>query len=61
MSRMAVVVGLLGIKGGTIPRNGDDLSSKNKMSKDSNHDNNGASVGGVRDKRGDNAKQFRRF
>ncbi len=41
--------------------NGEDLSRDNEMSKDSNDGDNGSSGGGVRDKRGDNAKQWRRF
>ncbi len=52
---------MLGIKGGTMPSNGEDLSSNNEMNKNSNNDNNGRSGGGVRDKMGDNAKQWRRF
>ncbi len=61
MKTMAVVVGVLGINRVTMPSNGEDLSGKYKMSKDSNNDNNGGSGGGVWDKRGDNAKQLRRF
>ncbi len=44
-----------------MPSNGEDLSSKDKMSKDSNDDNDGGSGGVVRDERGDNAEQRRRF
>ncbi len=40
-------MGVLGIKGGTMPSNGEDLSSDNKMSKDSNDDDNGRSDEGV--------------
>jgi hypothetical protein len=54
MTTMAVVVGVLGIKRGTIPRLGEDLSSNSKMSKESNYDKDDGSGGGVRDKRGDN-------
>jgi hypothetical protein len=41
--------------------NGEDVSGNNEISKDSNDDNNGGIGGGVMDKRGDNAKQWRRF
>ncbi len=61
MTTMAVVVGVLGIKEGTIPINREDLSGNNKMSKDSSNDDNGGSGGSFRDKRGDNAEQLRRF
>jgi hypothetical protein len=44
-----------------MPSNGEDLSGKDKMSKNSNNGDNCGSGGGVRDKRGDNAKQWRRF
>ncbi len=44
-----------------MPSNGEDLSGDNKMSKDSDNDNDGGSGGGVWDKRGHNAKQWRRF
>jgi hypothetical protein len=37
------------------------LSGNNEMSKDSNNDNDGSSGGDVSDKRGDNAKQWRKF
>jgi hypothetical protein len=49
---MAVVVGVLGMKAGTMPRNREDLSGKDKMSKDSNYDDDRGSGGGARDKRG---------
>ncbi len=39
-----------------MPSNGEDLSGNNKMSKDSNNDNDGGSGGGVRDKKGDNGR-----
>ncbi len=61
ITTMGVVVGVVGIKEGTMPSKGEDLSGNDKMSKDSNNDNNGSSGGGVGDKRGDNAKQWRRF
>jgi hypothetical protein len=61
MTAMAVVLGVLGMKGGTMPSNGEDLSGDKKMSKDSNNDNDGGSGGGVWDKRGHNAEQWRRF
>ncbi len=54
MTTMAVVVGVLGIKGETMPSMEKGWSGDNKMSKDSNKCNNGGSGGGVRDKRGDN-------
>ncbi len=57
MMTMAVMVGVLGIKEGTMPSNGEDLCGNDEMSKNSNDDNNGGSGGGIRDKRGDNAKQ----
>jgi hypothetical protein len=57
MTAMAVVVGLLGIKGERMPSNGENLNGSKEMSKDSNHDNNCSSVGGVKDQRGDNAKK----
>ncbi len=43
-----------------MPSNGEDLSGDDKMSKDSNDDNDGHSGGGARDKMGENAKQYRR-
>ncbi len=58
---MVVVGGVLGMKGGTMPSNEEDLSNENKMREDSNDDNDGKSGGGVRDERGDNAKLWRRF
>ncbi len=61
MTTMAVVVRVLGIKGGTMPSNGEDLSGKDKMSKNSNDGGDGRSGGGVRDKSGCIAKQWRRF
>ncbi len=61
MMTMAVVVGVLGIKWGTMLSNGEYVSGNNEMSKDSKDDNNDGIGGGVRDKRGDNAKQLRRF
>jgi hypothetical protein len=62
MKTVAVVVArVLGKKGGTMPSNGEDLCSNDKMSKYSNNDDNGGSGEGVRDKMGDNAKQWRRF
>ncbi len=48
-------------KDGEVPSNEEDLSGKDKMRKDSDDENNGGSGGGVRDKRADNAKQWRRF
>ncbi len=48
-------------KDGEVPSNGEDLCGDNKMSKDSDNDDNGGSGGGVRDKRGDNSKQSRSF
>ncbi len=39
----------------------EDWSGNNAMSKDSEDDDDGSSGGGVRDKRGDSAKQWRRF
>ncbi len=60
MTMIAVVVGVLGIKGGEMPSNGGDFSGKDKVSKDSNNDIDGGSGGVVRDKRGDSAKQWRR-
>ncbi len=45
MTTMAVMVGVLGIKGGTVPSNGQDLSGDDDMCKDSNNDINGGSVG----------------
>ena len=44
-----------------MPSNGEDLSGDNKMIKNSNDDNGGSSGGGVRDKRGTNADQWRRL
>jgi hypothetical protein len=41
---------------GEVPSNGEDLSGDNKMSKDSDDDKNGGSVGGGKDKRGDNGR-----
>jgi hypothetical protein len=52
---------VFGIKGGTMPSNGEDLSGYAEMSKDTKNEDNGSSGGGVRDKQGDNAKQWRRF
>ncbi len=43
-----------------MPSNGEDLSGDYGMSKDSNDDDDGSSGGGFRDKRGDDAKQWRR-
>ncbi len=40
-----------------MPSNGEDLSGKDKMSKDINNDDDGGGGGGVRDERGNNAKQ----
>jgi hypothetical protein len=49
-------------KDGEVPSNGEDLSGNDKMSKDSDDDDDdGGCGGGVREKRGDNAKQWRRF
>jgi hypothetical protein len=48
-------------KDGKVPSNGEELSGDNEMSNDSNHDKDGSSRGGVRDKREDNAKQLRRL
>ncbi len=53
MTTVAVVARVFGKKGGTMPSNGEDLCGNNKMSKDSNNDNNGGSGEGVRDKMGD--------
>ncbi len=61
MMMMARVVGVLGIKGGTNPSNRQDLCGNDEMSKDSDNGDDGGSGGSVRDKRGDNAKQWRRF
>ncbi len=61
MTMIAVVVWVLGIKKGTNLSNGEDWRGNNEMKKDSNNDNNGGSGGGVREKRGDNAKQWRRL
>ncbi len=44
-----------------MPSNGEDLSGHDKMSKDSDNDDDGSSGGDVWDKRGDNVKQWRRF
>jgi hypothetical protein len=44
-----------------MPSNGENLSGNDEMSKNSDNDDNGHSGGGVRDKRGDNVKQWRRF
>ena len=41
--------------------NGEDLSGNDKMSKDSNDDDNGGSGGSVRDKMRVNAKHWRRI
>ncbi len=45
-------------KVGEVPSNGEDLSGNDKMSEDSNNDDNGHSGGGVRDKRRDNGRAF---
>ncbi len=55
MMTVAVVVRVIGIKGGTVPSNGEELSGKDELSKDSDDDNDSGSGGGVRDKRGGNA------
>jgi hypothetical protein len=57
----AVVVGVLGINGGTIPSHGEDLSGDNKMSKDSGNDDNEGSGGGVRDKKGGQCQTMKKI
>jgi hypothetical protein len=61
MTAMGGVLGVLGIEGGTMLSIGEDLSGNDMMSKDSDNDDNGSSGGGVRDKRGNIVKQWRRF
>jgi hypothetical protein len=56
MTMMAVVVSMLGRKGGTIPNNGEDLSGNDKMIKDNNNDDDGGSGGVAKDKKGNNAE-----
>ncbi len=46
---------------GEVASYGEDLISNNEMSMDNNNDDNCSSGGGVRNKKGDNAEQWRRF